>query len=59
VVSVMDPYGRNLDFLGWSCYFFFQVAPELYSRGGVDPVPDPLLLKKSGSTGNRAGPLDL
>jgi hypothetical protein len=31
----------------------FQVAPQLYSRGCVDPVPDPLLLRKSGSAGNR------
>jgi hypothetical protein len=35
-------------------YFFFQVAPKLYSRGRVDPVPDPLFLRKSGSAGNRA-----
>jgi hypothetical protein len=33
--------------------FFFQVAPHLYWRGWVDPVPDPLLLRKSGSAGNR------
>jgi hypothetical protein len=32
---------------------FFQVSPHLSSRGWVDPVPDPLLLRKSGSTGNR------
>jgi hypothetical protein len=32
---------------------FFQVAPQLYSRGWADPVPDPLLLRKSGSAGNR------
>jgi hypothetical protein len=25
----------------------------LYSRGWVDPVPDPVLLRKSGSFGNR------
>jgi hypothetical protein len=25
----------------------------LYSQGWVDPTPDPLLLRKSGSTGNR------
>jgi hypothetical protein len=31
---------------------FFQIAPQLYSRGWVDPVPDPLLLRKSGSAGN-------
>jgi hypothetical protein len=33
VVSVTDPYGRNLNFLDRSSYFFFQVAPQLYSRG--------------------------
>jgi hypothetical protein len=38
VVSVTDPYGRILGFLYRSRYFFFQVAPELYSRGCVDPV---------------------
>jgi hypothetical protein len=36
-----------------SATFFFQVAPQLYSRRWRDPVPDPLLLRKSGSTGNR------
>jgi hypothetical protein len=53
VVSVMDPYGRILGFLNQSPYFFFQVAPQLYSRGWVNPVPDPLLFRKSGSAGNR------
>jgi hypothetical protein len=53
VVSVMDPYGRILNFLDRSHYYFFQVVPELYSRGWVDPVPDPLLLRKFGSAGNR------
>jgi hypothetical protein len=53
MVSVTDPYGRILGFLDRSRYFFFQAAPQLYSRGLVDPVPDPLLLRKSGSTGNR------
>ena len=33
--------------------FFIQVAPQLTSRGWVDPVPDPLLLRKSGSAGDR------
>jgi hypothetical protein len=53
VVNVTDPYGRILGFLDRSHYFFFQVAPQLYSRGWVDPVPDPLLPRKFGSTGNR------
>jgi hypothetical protein len=30
-----------LNFLDRSRYFFFQVAPQLSSRGWVDPVPDP------------------
>jgi hypothetical protein len=31
VFSVTDPYGRILGFLDRSRYFFFQVAPQLYS----------------------------
>jgi hypothetical protein len=53
VISVTDPYGRILRFLDRSRYFFFQVAPQLYSRRWVDPVTDSLLLKKSGRAGNR------
>jgi hypothetical protein len=53
VVSVTDPYGRILGFLDRNRFCFFQVAPKLYSRGWVDPVPDSLLLWKSGSAGNR------
>jgi hypothetical protein len=37
VVSVKDPYSRILAFLDQSRYIFFQVAPQLYSRGWVDP----------------------
>jgi hypothetical protein len=36
-----------------SHYYFFQAAPQLYSRGWVDPVPDRLLLRKCGSAGHR------
>jgi hypothetical protein len=43
----------NLHFLDLSCYFFIQIAPQLPSWGQVDPVPDQLLLRKSGSTRNR------
>jgi hypothetical protein len=59
VVSATDPYGRILGFIDSSRYFFFQVAPQLYSRGWVDPVPGPPLLRNSGSAGNEPGPLDL
>jgi hypothetical protein len=48
VVSMTDTYGRILGFLDRS-----PEVPQLYSRGWVDPVPDPLLLRKSGSAGNR------
>jgi hypothetical protein len=48
-----SPMVVNLSFLDWSRYFFFQVAPHLSSRGWVDPVTDVLLLRKSGSVGNR------
>jgi hypothetical protein len=53
VVRVADRFGRIIGFLDRSRYFFFQVAPQLYSRGWVDLVPGPLLLRKSGSAGNR------
>jgi hypothetical protein len=55
VVSTTVPYGRILGFLDRSSYFLFLVAPQLYSRGWVDSVPDSLLLliRKSSSPGNR------
>jgi hypothetical protein len=53
VVSAVVTYGRNLGLLDRSLYLYFQVAPQLYSRGCEDPVPDPLLLRKPGSAGNR------
>jgi hypothetical protein len=53
MVSATDPLAVNLSFQDRSRYFFIQVAPQLSSRGCVDPVPDPLLLRKSGSAGNR------
>jgi hypothetical protein len=31
VVSVTDPYGRIFAFIDRSRYYFFQVAPQLYS----------------------------
>jgi hypothetical protein len=46
VVSATEIYGRNLGFLDRSRYFFFQLAPQLYSRGWVDPVPDALTYQK-------------
>jgi hypothetical protein len=49
----MDPHGRNLGFLDRSRYFFFQIAPQLYSQGWADPIPDPLFLRRSGSARKR------
>jgi hypothetical protein len=31
MVSTKEPHGRILGFLDQSCYYFFQVAPQLYS----------------------------
>jgi hypothetical protein len=45
MVKAKDPYSRILDFLDQSRYFFFQIAPHLYSQGKVEPVPDSLLTK--------------
>jgi hypothetical protein len=53
VVNATDPYGPILGFLDRSCYFFFQVAPRLYSRGSVYLVADSLLLRESCSAWNR------
>jgi hypothetical protein len=56
VVSTAYTHGRNLSYLYLSLYFFFQVSPQLNPRGGVDPVPDPLLFRKSGIEGNLTQP---
>jgi hypothetical protein len=53
VVSATEPRGRILGFIDRRRYCFLQVAPQLHSRGWVDPVTDPLLLRKSRSAGNR------
>jgi hypothetical protein len=51
VVSVTDPSSRILGFLE-EPLLFYKVAPQLFSRGRVDPIPDPLLFF-SDSAGNR------
>jgi hypothetical protein len=53
VVSATDLYGRIFGSLDRSPYFFFQAAPQLYSRGRVDPVLVDLRFRKSGSSRNR------
>jgi hypothetical protein len=52
VVSATETYGLILGSRP-EPLLFFQAASQLYSRGWVDPVPDPLLHRKSGSAGNR------
>jgi hypothetical protein len=51
------PMAVNLSFLDRSSYFFSQVATHLSSQGWGDSVPDPILLRKSGSAGNQNGDL--
>jgi hypothetical protein len=53
LVSATDPYCRIFGFLDRSRFIYIPVSPQMYSRGWVDRVPDPLLLRKSGSAGNR------
>jgi hypothetical protein len=57
VVSATDPKVVNLDFLDPDNYFSIQIGPQLYARGSVDPISDPLLLRQSGNARNR--PRDL
>jgi hypothetical protein len=52
VVNTTDPQAVFSIFWTGAAIFSPQIAPQLYSRGRVDPVPDPLLLRKSGSAGN-------
>jgi hypothetical protein len=59
MVSVTDPYGRNLDFLDRSRYVFFQVAAQLYSRGWVAPFQTHYLSDNLVALGFEPGPLDL
>jgi hypothetical protein len=48
-----SPAVVNLSFLDRSRYFSFKYLLVYPHKGWVDPVPDPLLLTKSGSAGNR------
>jgi hypothetical protein len=48
----VSPTVVNLGFLDRSRYCSFKQLLIYPHKGWVDPVPDPLLLKKSGSTGN-------
>jgi hypothetical protein len=41
------PKAVHLSFLDRSRYFIIQVAPQLSSGGRVDPVPNPMLRRKT------------
>jgi hypothetical protein len=47
------PTAVDLGFLKPEPLLFYSNSPRLYSRGSVDPVPDPILLRKSGRARNR------
>jgi hypothetical protein len=49
------PTALNFGFLYRNRYFSIQVAPQLSSRSWVDPVPGPILLRKSGCAGIELG----
>jgi hypothetical protein len=53
------PTAVNFGFLYRSRYFSIQVAPQLSSRGWVDPFPDPLFLRNLIAPGIEPGTLDL
>jgi hypothetical protein len=53
VVSATDPYGNILGFLDQSRYFFLPSSSSIVLTRLSGPVPDPLLLIKAGSAGNR------
>jgi hypothetical protein len=59
VVSVTDPNGSILDFLDRSRYFFFQVAPELYSEAEWTPFQTHYFSENLVAPGIEPGPLDL
>jgi hypothetical protein len=45
VSTTIPPQSLIFGFLDRSRYFL-EISPQLSSRGWVDPVPDPLLLRK-------------
>jgi hypothetical protein len=55
--SVVWLMRRILGSLDRSRYYFFQVVPQLESRGWVDPVPDPYCSENLVAPGIEPGPL--
>jgi hypothetical protein len=48
-----SPTVVNISFLDWIRYFSFKQLLIYPHTGCVDPVPDPVSLRRSGSAGNR------
>jgi hypothetical protein len=59
VVSLTDPYGRNLGFLGRSRYFFFQISPQLYYKAEWTPFQTHCFSENLIAPGIEPGPLNL
>jgi hypothetical protein len=59
VVSPTNPYGRNVGFLDWSRYFFFQEAPQLYSEAEWTPFQTHYFSENLVVPEIEPGPLDL
>jgi hypothetical protein len=59
VVSVTDPYGCIFGFLDQSNYFFFHVAPELYSEAEWAPLQTHYLTENLVAPEIEPGPPDL
>jgi hypothetical protein len=53
VVSTADPLQPYSRYSRPEELFFLSSSSSIVSRGWADPVPDPLLLRKRGSVGNR------
>jgi hypothetical protein len=53
VVSAADPPGSLICFLDSSRYFSFKWLLTCANKDRLDPVPGPLLLRKSSRAGNR------
>jgi hypothetical protein len=58
VVSVTDPYSRNLVFLDRSRYYFFQVIPQLYSEAKWTPFQTHYFSENLIAPGFEPEPLD-
>jgi hypothetical protein len=59
VFSATDPYVRILGFLDWIRYFFFQVAPQLYSEAEWGPFQTHYFSENLVALGIELGLLDL